>query len=754
MKKLLIALLVSLSFIAQADELVLVKLSEANQQETLIESRSINVHYFNNQFVIGTIPTSETIDLPFTVLTDKAWETDNSYYVVYVTSDKRFDYLSHVANQIKVLHVDENFIVVEANEKEYGPLVPAKNDGMVYLPNTSAKLPKANSIYQTTIEVDPFIESLLEEVSADNITTMVQHMEDYGTRNTFHENAVLAEEWIAEQFENLGLEVERQSFNAGYYGASLAKNVIAVKTGTKYPDEYVVTGGHFDSVNWNDGDEAPGADDNASGVAGVLEIARILSEYEFDRSIIFCAFAGEEHGLHGSRAYAQRCAQQGMNIVGYFNLDMIGYLAPGTEIRTTLIYPSSATELANFYVDVCSVYLPEFIITTAGSLPGGDSDHTPFNQNGYMGIFPFEDMDNHSPYIHWSQDLVGLSYNHEEQAKVFTQASLASIAIMANTIKAPENLTATAGDGYVNLTWNEIPDEIEGYNIYCNGTIVGTSQTNSYTDYCVINETIYEYYVTALYDGGLTESDPSNVVTAIPMPALSLPLFIDFELGSPYWTLEGNWCVTNVQSYSSSHSLTDNPNNTYQNNIEASATLETINLAGNDIETASLSFYTVYNLESNADYVYFEVSKDNEKTWNQLDAFTGSQMNWTQKTYSLDSYLGESDVKIRFRIKTNGAIARNGIYIDDFRVEINTVGCAEYETETAIYPNPVTDVLTIELPTQNETQLILTDSKGAVLKTEKAKTKAQLDLNDLPSGSYFLNYTIDGTRITKKIIKK
>ncbi|MDR0970691.1 MAG: M20/M25/M40 family metallo-hydrolase [Lentimicrobiaceae bacterium] len=752
MKKLLVTLLVLFSFVAQADELVLVKLSTPNQQKTLIESPSINVHYFNNQFIIGTIPTSETINFPFKVLAENAWQTDNSYYVVYVHSDSRSDYLSRVKNQVKILHTDENFIVVEANEKEYGPLIPAKNDGMVRLFNTSAKLPKTNSIYQTTIAVDPFVESLLEEVSADNITTTVQHLEDYGTRNTFHANSVLAEDWLAEQFENLGLEVERQSFNAGYYGPSLAKNVIAVKTGTKYPEEYVITGGHFDSVNWYDGDEAPGADDNASGVAGVLEMARILSEHEFDRTIIFCAFAGEEYGLYGSMAYAQRCAQQGMNIVGYFNLDMISYLAPGTEIRTTLIYPSSATELADFYVDICNTYLPDFIIERASSLPGGDSDHTPFNQNGYMGIYPFEDMDNYSPYIHRSTDYVGLSYNHQEQAKIFTQASLASIATMANPLKAPQNLAATAGDSFVSLTWDELAD-IEGYNIYRDGTVIGTSQTSSYTDYCVINETIYEYYVTALYDGGLTESDPSNLVTAIPMPALSLPLFIDFELGSPYWTLEGDWCVTDLQSYSSSHSLTDNPGNTYQNNTEASAILETINLAGSNIEAASFSFYTIYNIETNVDYVYVEVSKDNEATWDELDALTGSQMNWLQKTYSLDPYLGESEVTIRFRMKTDETIVRNGIYIDDFRINLNIIGCAEYETATSIYPNPVTDVLTIELPTQNRIQLTLTDSKGAVLKTETAQTKAQLDLSDLPSGTYFLNYVINETRVTKKIIK-
>ena len=64
---------------------------------------------------------------------------------------------------------------------------------------------------------------------------------------------------------------------------------------------------------------------------------------------MFCAFSGEEYGLYGSKAYAQRCAQEGMDILGYFNLDMIGYLKPSsTVIKTTLIYPQSALELAQF----------------------------------------------------------------------------------------------------------------------------------------------------------------------------------------------------------------------------------------------------------------------------------------------------------------------------------------------------------------------------------------------------------------------
>ena len=93
---------------------------------------------------------------------------------------------------------------------------------------------------------------------------------------------------------------------------------------------------------------APGADDNASGSCGVMEAARILSQYNFSRSIIFCAFSGEEYGLYGSSAFASRAESEGLNIVGYFNLDMIGYRNPGDNLHTDVIAPSSAQDLVGF----------------------------------------------------------------------------------------------------------------------------------------------------------------------------------------------------------------------------------------------------------------------------------------------------------------------------------------------------------------------------------------------------------------------
>ena len=161
-----------------------------------------------------------------------------------------------------------------------------------------------------------------------------------------------------------------------------------------------------------------------------------MSQYQFDRTIIFATWSGEEYGLYGSEAWANEAADNGMNILGYFNIDMAGYLMEGTEIHTDIIAPSSADELRQFYKDVCAIYLPDFQIFD-GALSGGDSDHTSFNNDGYQGIFPFEDSQNYSPYIHTPNDIIGLSVNNFEQHATFVKAVIANVVTMSDELPCP-----------------------------------------------------------------------------------------------------------------------------------------------------------------------------------------------------------------------------------------------------------------------------------------------------------------------------
>lgn len=216
------------------------------------------------------------------------------------------------------------------------------------------------------VDTFPVIYDMISMVDTDTVVSHIQHLQDYGTRNCIKPQAVLAQNWIKDQFEGYGLSVEIQDFPMGGYSAS--DNVNATMTGKVHPDEYVIIGGHYDSYAW--GGQEPGADDNASGTAGVMEVSRILSQFEFERSIVFCAFSGEEYGLYGSEAYASRAEQQEMNILGYFNLDMIGYNQLGEMIHTDMIAPPSAEELSDFYKAVSAIYLPTFLIYDAITIPG------------------------------------------------------------------------------------------------------------------------------------------------------------------------------------------------------------------------------------------------------------------------------------------------------------------------------------------------------------------------------------------------
>ncbi|MFO7874305.1 MAG: M28 family peptidase [Bacteroidales bacterium] len=657
-----------------AADLFLIRTSAFRETEQMIKNPDITVNLYRDDFVIAT--TNQTPKQEHVLLDRSPWSNGFDYYIVYTdTGTDKAAYLESLGSTADLLYDSKNFMIVRRDSSRYGKLPPAKQDGLVYIQERKASLPAAFPFSTPErSEPDPFVQSLLDQVDGTLITDRVQHMEDYGTRDATEPESIDAQEWIESQFLDWGLDVEVMSFTMP--GGPSSDNVIATKTGTEYPDEYIVVGGHYDSTSY--GGDAPGADDNASGTSGVMEIARILSEYEFDRSIIFCAFSGEEYGLHGSEAYASRSADEGMDIFGYFNMDMIGYLEPGhTTIMSSLIYPESAQELADFYTQVAAIYLPDFVIETA-SFIGGDSDHSSFNDNGYMGIFPFEDTDNYSPYIHTSDDVVGLSYNHEEQAVVFTQAALASVVTMANMLTPPRHLIAIPGDEQVELQWNEMTG-IAHYNIYRDGALLDHSSDNSYTDYDVENEIQYSYYVTAVYEDAGEESGPSNEAAATPMPPVSFPLVIDFENGAPYWNLDDKWGITTEESYSASHALTESPYGSYEDDRDDYATLQPLNLMG--YSDASLSFMTKYDIEENWDFMYLEISIDGIN-YTTLDTFTGAQNSWTEKTYSLADYLDEPFVSIRFHFYSDYMINEEGMYIDDFTI----VTEGGYETQTLEIP--------------------------------------------------------------------
>jgi hypothetical protein len=291
--------------------------------------------------------------------------------------------------------------------------------------------------YPVITEENPEIRVLLDLVSIDSIQANIEHLCSYHNRRCDSRYIWEVQDWLTSRYEQFGVDtVMLHDFKIHKEGfpEETADNVLAVQWGTRTPQEFVICGAHYDS--WNDDGtdpdtiRSPGADDNASGVAGILETARLLSNYTFDRTIIYANWCAEEIGLKGSAAYAHDMAEQGMDIVGYFNLDMTGYLEEGTDIHVHLMYTTQDSTIANYVFNFSHIYFPEMPIRQ-NWLAWGDSDYSSFNRNGYAAVHPFEDVHASSPYIHSRQDVLGLSVNNLDQSKRFTELNLGLVATLA-----------------------------------------------------------------------------------------------------------------------------------------------------------------------------------------------------------------------------------------------------------------------------------------------------------------------------------
>jgi len=502
-----------------ASDLVLIKASGSDDLKSLSMNPNLVLNYLGDGFIIAT--KAGDIKQDFVVVDKNAWQKNENYFIVF--KGNRFDaaYGDGLKSIVTELLYTEDIVIICVPDANLKLIVPPQTGSLVRIWNKKATLPSASfSFPEPKTDPDPFIVARMAEVNTTLMQSNIQHLQDYGTRNCYTAQAVQAQNWIKAQFESYGLSTSLFDFTMP--GGSASDNVIATKTGTLYPNEYVIIGGHYDSYTGSS--NAPGADDNASGTCGVMEVARILAPYTYDRTIIFCAFSGEEYGLYGSAAYATWCDNQNLNILGYLNMDMIGYLRPGDPIHTDIIAPSSAQDLVDYYTSVCALYLPSFI-TGPGALSGGDSDHTSFNNHGFMGIFPFEDSQYYSPYIHTTNDVIGTSVNNFTQVGVFTKAILATTVSLANMVP-PQLVTIT---GVVTDQATGLP--ISGATIEVLNEPISPVTTNGSGQYTITNilEGIYDFKVSKI-----------GFATTYQQVEITINnLVFDFQLGvSTAWSFE------------------------------------------------------------------------------------------------------------------------------------------------------------------------------------------------------------------------
>ncbi|MDY7108666.1 MAG: M20/M25/M40 family metallo-hydrolase [Planctomycetota bacterium] len=210
--------------------------------------------------------------------------------------------------------------------------------------------------------------------------------DDRGPNGPEHD---MARDNIASLMEGYGLTVELEAFQ--YWGETW-HNVVGTKVGTVYPDQEYIIGAHYDSVS------NPGADDNASGVALVLEAARIITQYDSQYTIRFIAFDMEETGLNGSEAYVDDHYTD--DILGMISADMVAYDTGTNECN---IYGRSASNpIKNTVADAVSEYGDGLTPVIGGDTPY--SDHAPFESAGFQACLFIEREVWNNPFYHTQDD--------------------------------------------------------------------------------------------------------------------------------------------------------------------------------------------------------------------------------------------------------------------------------------------------------------------------------------------------------------
>lgn len=273
---------------------------------------------------------------------------------------------------------------------------------------------------------DPSIRELVDLVSEPALGVTIQDLERFKTRYANTASCDSAASYLLEAFSRLGLSAESDPFTFGA-NAYPTRNIVATLEGKTRPDLIVLLGAHFDSTSNEAATRAPGADDNASGTAAVLEIARIFSGRSFDFTVKFICFSAEEWGLYGSKHYAGAARARGEKILAVLNLDMIAYTDRLPE-DLDLIVNSRSAWLFNRYAICASLYAPLGLLKVLNPNMRY-SDHAPFWDQGYSAVLGIEDVDVPNPYYHKATDLITtLNMNFAAAVTKLTLAVAAGLA--------------------------------------------------------------------------------------------------------------------------------------------------------------------------------------------------------------------------------------------------------------------------------------------------------------------------------------
>ncbi|MAT99921.1 MAG: hypothetical protein CL608_22505 [Anaerolineaceae bacterium] len=330
-------------------------------------------------------------------------------------------------------------------------------------------------------QIDPQIAGLVADVSQQQLMGYVQTMQSFGNRNVFSVTDDPAfgigatRQWLVNEFERVGngrLQVTVQEFPLFYNGLSTTPyNVVATLPGRTQSKDIIVVMAHYDNraPEPTDGETyAPGANDNGSGIALLLESARLLSAYEWNQTIVFLAAAAEEQGTFGSRHFVQTAFLDGMNIIAAINYDAVGGRS-GIPQYARLFAPnlleSPSGELARYYDYIAGLYVPAFPVEVIDALDreGRWGDHREFVNAGMPGIRVIESLED-PDMVNSRQDTWDrIDYNYLQR---MVQMNISVVANLAGAPQTPQTpiIQALDSPGDFWLRWPTDPT-VAGYAI-------------------------------------------------------------------------------------------------------------------------------------------------------------------------------------------------------------------------------------------------------------------------------------------------
>lgn len=318
--------------------------------------------------------------------------------------------------------------------------VTLASQGFDYLLRSMAKIKAANENYERapfrllSAEKNQLIESALTEVQESNLRAYVQWLSSFTNRNSRDADP---NKHIGEMKQRLEAMLENSSVPyeiSEVLHTSTKQNTLRVRIpGKERPQEIIVLGGHLDSISqsWGGGSQAPGADDNASGSANLIEALRILMDKpQPARTIEFYWYAGEEAGLLGSAEIAKQYKTERKDVIAVLQLDMTLYPGSGEMVIGNMTDFTSAW-LRDYLKSINATYLNARIVDDKCGY--GCSDHASWNRQGYPALMPFEaTFRNSNKNIHTARDLITPELNFKHSA-LYTKIALVMAMDLGNS---------------------------------------------------------------------------------------------------------------------------------------------------------------------------------------------------------------------------------------------------------------------------------------------------------------------------------